>query len=115
MTERRTVLDTAPKTCVREIPMDDNGYVPVARPALVIPAVQVQEGDILLLDVYVSRVSRVDLVSLGDGRDLRVMFPYDSVEEIARRTSGTVLSPMLWIKGDQNVARFPHELVRVIR
>lgn len=99
---------------VREVPMDFNGYVTVGRPALTIPAVQVQEGDILLLDVYVSRVTRVDVVSLRSGRDLRVEFPLLTVEEIVQRTSCT-RSPMLWIKGDQNVARFPHEIVRVIR
>ncbi len=78
---------------VREIPLDFNGYVTVAKPATRIPAIEVRPGDILILDSYVSRVNTVDRID--------VQPPYGAWA--------------CWIKGDINIIRFGHELVSVLR
>lgn len=106
---------------VREIPMDFNGYVPVARAVAPMPAVEVRPGDILVLAGYISRVDRVRAIDLSTGRDFATIDPGLSVAEVfAKYSSGggpqwPVRWPVLHITGDVNIIRFPHEVVSVLR
>lgn len=100
----------------RKIPLDVvNGYYPAARPAVRVPAVEVQPGDILVLDGYVSRVSYVNVRDLARGGDLAVEHPGLSVPEIVAKYAGGPRWPVLHITGDVNIVRGPRELVSVIR
>ena len=82
---------TTARHYTREIPLGFNGYVTVAQPAQRMPASEIRAGDVLLLDGYVSAVQAVRTYHLAPNW------------------------PLLHIAGDVNVARFPHELVSVIR
>lgn len=78
---------------VREVPLSSNGYAGVATPALRIPAREVKAGDILLLEDCVSLVHTVDAIDIQP--------PYQSMA--------------VWLRGDLNIIRFPHEMVSVLR
>lgn len=70
---------------------DFNGYVAIARPALRLRAQDVQVGDVLLLDGYVTRVDEIDREKTPCGCDV------------------------FHFKGALNVFRGWHETVSVIR
>jgi hypothetical protein len=108
-----TTACTSARTYTREIPLGFNGYVTVAQPSQRITAAELQAGDTLILDGYVSRVSGIRPLDLFTGRDLTVKHPGHSVVEVL--TAATREWPVLHISGDVNVIRFPHELVSVIR
>ena len=79
-------------------PLDHNGYVPVSRPPLRIPAAEVQPGDVLIADGYITTVSNV-----------RRLF----VSPVAGQGEGRWYA--LHITGHTNIVRFPHETVTVVR
>lgn len=78
-------------------PLDYNGYVTVARPAERVRADQVQAGDILLLDGYISQITLVTPMNLNGPRE--AVNPWT----------------VLHIAGAVNIVRFPHEVVTVLR
>lgn len=105
--------ETTEPRFTREVPMDFNGYVPVARQAVRILAVFIEPGDTLLLDGHISRVTHVNVRDLGTGKHL--LNPGMTVPEIVATYASGPRWPVLHITGDYNIIRGPHELVSVIR
>jgi hypothetical protein len=95
--------------------MTDTSYGPTAQAALRIPAALVIPGDVLIVEAYVSLVSRVSVRDLSTGADLGVTYPASTVSEILELARNANQWPVLHIAGDVNVIRFPHELVSVLR
>jgi hypothetical protein len=76
-----------------EVPLTFNGYVFCARHSVRMRADEVHEDDVLLLDGCMSRVSAV--------RRLGPLPQHGS--------------DVIFLAGHENIARFPHEIVSVIR
>jgi hypothetical protein len=85
-------MDTAIALYDLAVPMDFNGYAPVARPAIRLTAAEVQVGDILLLDSFVTKVTAIE-------------------KKILMAPSWYALH----IQGSYSIIRFPHETLSVIR